>query len=121
GRGGVGGDRVLEGTVQVGQHADEAHARDRQLAHDLEAGGGAQAGTPDRIGAVRGGGGVLRGGGDGSGGGREEGCLAVGQSLLALPRRSVGGAGQRLCTATRSHTKIRVSPGAMTGGAPRSP
>src|SRR5699024_6531239 len=42
-------------------------------------------------------------------------------TACALPHRPRGGRGQRLCTATRSHTKIRASFGAITGGAPWAP
>ena len=112
--GGVRSDRVLEGPIQVREHAHQAHARHRQLVDDREPGGRAQAGGPGRGVAAR----VARGGfGNRNGGGREEARLL----LLRLPRRCCAGRGQRLCTATRSHTKISDSPGAMTGGAPMSP
>ena len=90
------------------EHADQPHARDRQLLGEGEARGGAQTTDPARAIAGR-----VGGRGRGGGGGLEE--------TLLLPARAVGGGAQRLCTATRSHTKMRVSPGAMTGGAPWSP
>ncbi|GAA4527221.1 hypothetical protein GCM10023160_23120 [Brachybacterium paraconglomeratum] len=103
----------------MGQHPDQAHARHRELLDHLESGRGAQAGGPGGGRAAR----VARRGGrrgvigNRNGGGREEGLLPS----CVLPRRSFGGAAQRLCTATRSQTKMSDSFGAITGGAPWAP
>lgn len=88
----VGGDRVLEGAVQMRQGPHHVDAGDRVGVDEVEAGGGAQA--------------------------RRSGLSLRLWEEAAL---GAAGVGQLDRTPTRSQTKMRVSPPLMTPGMPRGP